>query len=269
MTGRLMGGYLKGGGLNYEIIAVANESALPASPKENTIAVFTTTPIGEHQFSVSTPIAKRDGTALATGDIWINTNNASNIKFNALSENVLMTYPYGVYQYISNAWQSISNVKIYQNGQWISFITWFYNQGNLYASLTGGWEHSFTSGFSDTYQLILGPSSMNRTISGSSTYVYRTTDAINVTPFKKIFMNASYTSNYSGIHRITIFTSTSATPASTTAAFVRDTNFSTQTVDFDVSAVTGNQFLTVAIYHNYHASPSGSSTCAINQIWAE
>jgi len=38
----------EGGTLNFKVIAVSSQSALPSTANENTIAVVTTTPIGKY-----------------------------------------------------------------------------------------------------------------------------------------------------------------------------------------------------------------------------
>lgn len=73
----------------------------------------------------------------ANGQVWIKTNNASDISFEALKRNnkigSIVLHPDEVYMYnASGGWNKQKNVKIYQNGTWTAFKTsvYIYNKGN-------------------------------------------------------------------------------------------------------------------------------------------
>jgi hypothetical protein len=73
----------------------------------------------------------------ANGQVWIKTNNASDISFEALKRNKkngsIVLHPDEVYMYnASGGWNKQKNVKIYQNGTWTAFKTsvYIYNKGN-------------------------------------------------------------------------------------------------------------------------------------------
>lgn len=116
---------LSGGGsdLNFKVIAVASEAALPSTAAENTIAVITTAPITSYVFSSSVP------TSPAEGMVWFATGTASAVGFNAIKKNGLWVYPTGCQQYVSGAWVS-KTAKTYQNSVWAEWNTIIYDGGN-------------------------------------------------------------------------------------------------------------------------------------------
>lgn len=130
-TGRTNAG---GGGssLNFKVIVVASELLLPATAKENTIAVITDTAITSYVFSVSAP------TSPAEGMVWVATGTASVVGFNALKKNNIQLYPSGCQQYISGVW-TVKKAVTWQNNAWQSWEEYLYNHGDQCNELTGGW----------------------------------------------------------------------------------------------------------------------------------
>ena len=128
-------GYIIGGGggaLNFRVIAVSSELLLPATAKENTIAVITDTAITSYVFSSTAP------TSPAVGMVWFATGTASTVGFNAVKKNGLWVYPTGCQQYVSGAWVS-KTAQTYQNGAWQNWRTYLYANGDQYTDITGGW----------------------------------------------------------------------------------------------------------------------------------
>lgn len=124
---------IKGGAdLNFEVMGGTSR---PSSPKENTIWVNTGTEVNGWAFGNADAIPSSP----ASGMVFILTAETSNSAFNALKENSLFVYPKEVYQYASGTW-SKKTAEIYQSGRWNSFVTFLYNAGNQYTSLTGGWK---------------------------------------------------------------------------------------------------------------------------------
>lgn len=138
----IFGSPIMGGGgsdLNFKIIAVASESALPSSAAENTIAVITTTPISEWEMSAVTSPTW----SAPEGYVYITTRASylgDGIGFNAIKKNGLWVHPTGCQQYVSGAWVQ-KTAKIYQNGAWTGWMgkTLLYNSGDECQSITGGW----------------------------------------------------------------------------------------------------------------------------------
>ena len=125
----IMGG--GGSDLNFKVISVASESALPTSAAENTIAVITTTPITSYVFASAAPTSPTEGM------VWFATGLASSVGFNAIKKNGLWVYPEGCQQYISGAW-TVKKAKTWHNA-WQSWEEYLYNHGDQCSELTGGW----------------------------------------------------------------------------------------------------------------------------------
>lgn len=122
--------------LNFDVVAYETEAALLANaPAENTIGIITTTPISNWIFSPTQP-ENPDG-----GTVWISTDTSSPVEFNALKKNCIQVYLQTAKQYVSGAWEDVSNAKIYQNSEWVDL--WdgiLFENGNQYGAITGGWN---------------------------------------------------------------------------------------------------------------------------------
>ena len=132
-------GIALGGGarLNYEVAGGTTE---PASPKENTIWVNTEVSITDVIFSHTEPTAGSGGTALSGGEIWVKTGNSSVVSFNALKKETLMVYPVAVFQYDSASMSFLrKEAKTYISGIWADWNVLYYDHGEEFADLTGGW----------------------------------------------------------------------------------------------------------------------------------
>lgn len=122
-----------GAGLNFEIKAYVSEGSLPATAKENTIAVITTTPITAYTFSATEP------TDPIEGMVWITVNTSSSVEFNALKKNNITVCPMSAKQYVSGAWVD-KEAKTYHNGAWVDWWNGeLFINGNQYEAFTGGW----------------------------------------------------------------------------------------------------------------------------------
>ena len=120
-----------GGGTPLNFKVVGGTSA-PASQKENTIWINTDAEITSWIFSVSEPETPLDGM------VWISVGTASPTKFNALKKNNITVYPISAKQYVSGAWAD-KETKTCQNGAWVDWITYYYDKGEQFTDLTGGW----------------------------------------------------------------------------------------------------------------------------------
>ena len=129
MIGRTNAGGGAGGGLNFKVVG---GTSTPASPKENTIWVNTSTKITDWIFSATQPTG-------ATGMVWISTGKTSTAPFNALKKNNITIYPISAKQYVGGAWVD-KTAKIYQNGAWVDWWNGeLYENGNQFTNVTGGW----------------------------------------------------------------------------------------------------------------------------------
>lgn len=122
-----------GAELNFEVVGGDSK---PSNPKENTIWVTTSTAITGWGFGALT---ERPASP-ASGMVWFQTTDASNVKFNALKENALYAYPSDAYQYVNRSWVP-RTAKTYQGGKWVDWWNgMLYSYGNQFEEATGGLE---------------------------------------------------------------------------------------------------------------------------------
>jgi hypothetical protein len=119
--------------LNFKIVSyVTEEELLAASPKENTVGVVTADTITSWIFSATEP------TDPVEGMVWFSTSTTSHAAFNALKKNTLQVYPISAKQYIGGACVDVET-KSFQNGVWVEWVKYLYNNGDECVSITGGW----------------------------------------------------------------------------------------------------------------------------------
>ena len=136
-------GSASSGNLNYYVKAYPSEEALPATEKENTIALFTDTPITSKYFSPEAPTGEE-------GMVWIQTGTTSPVEFNALKKNILMVYPIVARQYVNGTWVE-RQTKSFLNGKWAGWWNgYLFDYGNEYTDYTGGFikKNNYGSGAS-------------------------------------------------------------------------------------------------------------------------
>lgn len=125
------------GGLNFDVKGYKSEDSLPDITLENEIAVITEVEITSWAFSATEPENPSDGM------VWIKTDIASDVAFNALKKGTLILYPTLCRQYISGEWISM-NAHIYQGSDWPRFsLSWdgyYFKDGDQYTNVTGGWS---------------------------------------------------------------------------------------------------------------------------------
>ena len=111
-----------GGGapLNFKVVRYESKADLPATAKENTIAVFSGTDISCWKFSPSEP------TDPINGMVWFLYGTTGFVSFNALRKNAISLYPISASQYIGGDWVNVQ-AGIYQND---AFDEWF--NGTIY-----------------------------------------------------------------------------------------------------------------------------------------
>lgn len=157
-----------GADINFKVVGGTTQ---PASPKENTIWVNTSTKISEWTFSATQPVNPTDGM------VWFSTGKSSSVEFNALKKNRLNVYPISVKQYISSKWTD-KTAKTYQGGKWVDWLTYLYDGGSSgwkVASKGSGWANGTLS---YDKALVL-------TLSSDTTCIAVTTNAsVDLTDFK-------------------------------------------------------------------------------------
>lgn len=133
---------MTGGGnasLNFKVVG----NPQPSNPSENTIWVNTDTEITSWHFCATEPVTYVEGT------VWIQVGDSSDLEFNALKKNGIMSYPLFVKQYVGGSWVK-KDAEIYNDGVWE--YLWnghLYRNGDEFESITGGWIPYKTSS-SDT-----------------------------------------------------------------------------------------------------------------------
>lgn len=143
-----------GASLNFKVVG---GTSVPSNPSANTIWVNTSTAISDWVFSATQPTG-------ATGRVWIQTDKASTVAFNALKKNNIMVYPVSVKQYVSSKWVD-KTAKTWNGSKWIDWYNGeIFLNGNQYTDITGGWKACNGSG----QKVTIGSSSMVFTNTGDS-----------------------------------------------------------------------------------------------------
>ena len=135
-----------GGGLNFAVKAYASESTMPATAKENTIAIITAETMTSWAFDAVAPVDP------AEGMVWMEYGDASAVAFNVAKKNSVMIYPLSAKQYIGGEWVDV-DAKSWQGGEWVDW--WIpgtlFDSGRDDEAVTGGWTsyaESVGSGYS-------------------------------------------------------------------------------------------------------------------------
>ena len=280
----IFGSPIMGGGgsdLNYKVIAVASESALPSTAAENTIAVITTAPITSYVFSSTAPASP------AEGMVWFATWTASTVGFDAIKRNGLWVYPTGCQQYVSGAWVTIT-AKSYLNGAWADWWDgYYYKDGNPEIAVTGGWnKYALNAGVNmvtfDTSEIHFGVQYQSGAGYGGSIC---TKNKIDVTNLSALIVKKScqkVTGDESDTTRAAfglISTAKDISPAYGTAGWVaRGAIGTTQAhgatkvytdTRLDVSNLTGKYYLTLANEWTANYVSDGGVEMWVQQIWGE
>ena len=256
---------LSGGGaaMNYSVKAYASELVLPASGKTNEIAVLTTTPVGEHQFSVSAPTLRADGSALAAGDVWFSIGGQSNFPFNAVKKNGVYVYAHFANQYDGSAWQAMP-AKIWYGGAWVDFDLRLYWEGNEQTLATGGWAYQ-GSGYGSVAK---NAGNMVLTCPGERRQIdvrVETANPIDLTGIGTISGRVLYSGFLTGTVKLYV----SATPNGTLIASAAITyNASMKDYSVDVSALSGEHYVGIQLLTN-NSTTVGGGSITIYRVWAE
>lgn len=247
-------GYIIGGGgsdLNFKVIAVASELLLPATAKENTIAVITTAAITSYVFSSTAP------TSPAEGMVWFATSTASTVGFNAIKKNSLWVYPTGCQQYVSGAWVS-KTAKTYRDGAWQDWSTYLYlyNHGIINTDVTGEFT---TAGYTGDWTLIAPTFEANRIAlfgKTNGTVFSGTANAVDLTPYTQLKIDADVVSTYESYAAFTFNVSQTKNISSNVLASVGSNTLGEQTLALDVNSINQSVYLSfvvggIAQYQSY------------------
>jgi hypothetical protein len=128
-----------GAGGKLRAIVAGSAASLPATAKEGTIAVITTTPIGTVWAQADEPASP------SAGDVWIVLFKTSNTPINLVKNGSLMLYPIRVEQYDGSSWVAREGYAM-ASGAWSTMVKYAYIMGNLCESVSGGWNLIVGSG---------------------------------------------------------------------------------------------------------------------------
>ena len=233
----IMGG---GSDLNFKVIAVASESALPSTAAENTIAVITTAPITSYVFSSSVP------TSPAEGMVWFATGTASTVGFNAVKKNGLWVYPTGCQQYVSGAWVA-KTAKTYRDGAWVEWTTYLYNHGIINTDVTGGLT---TTGYTINSVPLVAPTfeASRIVLAGAAGVMFLTgtANAVDLSPYSQLKIDANVVSTYQSYHAFTCRVTPTKDAENNVIASVGSATLGEQTLTLDVSSINQAVYLCLA-----------------------
>ena len=260
-----------GGGASLNFSVVGGSTA-PASPKENTIWVKTSTSISSYIFCYSAPTG-------GAGIVWIKTGTSSSASFNALKKNQLYVYPAAVQQYVSGAWKN-REASIYKNGAWVKFSTeavYIYN-GSTSTSYSFKCDTSMKqldTGYAGDASCVVKNASNIKVTNGTKNYAFTNMFATNTSgAFTKVSL-----ANYSKIRikgtlsnastdRAAVFKILSAMGDLATDNNTKSVKLTGSTVDMtvDVSSLTSSYYLGFTFYNE---TPGTATTFTLTQMWLE
>lgn len=237
------------GALNFK---VESGNSFPPEAEENTIMVITNNTITEWLFSSGEPENPIEGM------IWIKTGTSSAVEFNALIANGIMLYPLFVKQYINNEWVT-KEAKSYQNGIWVEWLEYLYNYGDECIDLTGGISHD---GYTDPNNNIVGFIKNVDNLyaqAGGSLRLAGTMNKINLTNVNTVVVDMDITATTYGVYIVA--TADKNIDASNRAASVTIDEVSSGLCELDVSALTGEYYISIVAILN--------TTVTVHRIWME
>lgn len=239
----IFGSPIMGGGgsdLNFKVIAVASESALPSTAAENTIAVITTTAITSYVFSSTAP------TSPAEGMVWFATGTASAVGFNAIKRNGLWVYPTGCQQYVSGAWVQ-KTAKTCKGGKWTEWTTYLYNRGAINTDITGGLT---MAGYTINSVPLVAPTfEANRIVLAGAAgvmFLTGTANAVDLSPYSQLKIEANVVSTYQSYPAFTCRVTPTKDAENNAVASVGSETLGEQTLTLDVSSINQAVYLCLA-----------------------
>lgn len=249
--------------LNFTVKAYASKLLIPATAKENTIAVVTETPITGWSFSVTEPAAPYQGI------VWLRTSTNLANSFNALRKNELFVYLDYAKQYISGKWVS-KDAQLFKNGAWHGLFSGvLYDSGDEYTNYTGGWEYETLIYMS--YGGAYGEGTVQK--NADSIYLYAdgdrqasavTQNKIDVSKYSSL--NLDYSGFYdtaTGYKHFALMSSI-GNFENVTVASVKIVD-SYGIVSIDTSKLTGSYYVCVVI----NSGTGRTTRVTINKIWLE
>ena len=252
------GGGSAGAALN--MIAVSDAAALPASTKENTIAIVTDVTIGAIYAQEGMPTGASDGAVLITPD-------CAAYAANMAATGAVLVKIGACYQQIAGAWNK-KEAYIYQGSAWqaVKGCFFLYNIGNPIDHITGGWAASDDGSGTCTIDddSILLETTSTKTRKGAVTQ-----KAVNMAGYSKLCMDVDVLSLKGGSTEVRLGVHTSNNPkvgtssATKTSIKVYPYCASRSIIKYDVSSLTGSMYIWAALANATAAS------LRILKIWLE
>ncbi len=259
MIGRTNAG---GGGLKLYVLGGTTE---PASPAENTIWVNTANTITDWFIQYDEPESPAEGT------LWISSSAKANTKVNVLWMHGL-TFGFGTpKQYISGAWVT-KTAKIRINGAWVDAQTFVYKDGDYNENYAESAQKS-SSWMSVTITEEDADIKIDDSVSGqvhSYGFVYfnRKIDLTEVKTIKYTYSSYGMGNNTSISHGYRFVATTgngenqwSSPTAGTPQAYDNYSQSTPNSVELDVSGLSGEHYVGVALY-----SYGGNSGLRIHSV---
>ncbi len=247
-----------GKGASFTFNHVTSELLLPASAKDNTVTLISSTPVNHVFIGEVAPTA-----SLQAGDVWA-TLSPQGIDVEALSKPKVLVRIGTVFQYIGSAWVEQKSF-IWNNAKWtVTQMYCFYYPGELCVPITGGWEFNSASVANayvrDGYLYFsYGTGSYN-------TARATTANPIQVGGYKYLKFRGYYTTYPNNTNEETVGFSDSKYGSFTTA---RAVSFTTTEAEYalDVSGLPANYaaYLLIRIMSKTSATTAG--TVRITRVW--
>lgn len=264
----MTGGGSGGAALNFKVVPGLTQ---PGTAAENTIWVKVEK-IASWYFSATQP------ENMADYDVWFQTGTSSRVEFNALKKNSIQVYPLSARQYNGGNLTAVDAMS-YQNGEWVSWIPYLYNDGVGIEDFTlGTYNYESTS---VTYSATDKGSYVNlhasgRTITSSSPAgaSMTTKEKVDLSAYKKLkvrrTVNAMTAPEHSGLLVAVGKSINSAGVIVVEPGYLLDKTAPGTTndvVELDISTFTEAMFIQL----NAHAQSTSVSTIDvdIHEIWFE
>ena len=223
--------------INYSVVGSLTE---PENPTQNMIWVETDVEITGHILSKNEPKNPIEGF------VWFILNDTSNAALHTLLVNGREfdeIYLLSAKQFISNVWVE-KTAKIHQNGEWVDWIVYLYNEGNRCTNITGGWEFNTSMKLNGGSNASNGISfnANNITTALSKVGIANTVNRIDVTQYRTLnfYVDVQGTSgsdvygvidNYDDIY------------TKCAAAKIGTTGIGLQVVSIDIASLTGEYYV--------------------------
>ena len=258
-----------GAALNYSVVGGTTQP----TGKENLIWVNTDQTITGHVFSADTPASPSEGL------VWFRTGTSSVVAFSATRRNPVMVYPMACQQYVSGAWV-FKTAKTYQGSTWVDWSVILYSPGDVHETVTGGYEgkairyETTIDGYSiggKAPTVSLGDESMVATLTANSDVDHFSGSVLTKNKIDLTTMNTvRFKATIRGTTRFYVSESNSTnTTYRAEVVSQKGTSAQEQTVELDVSELSGEFYIGFNMYVGGAGSDPVTSRVTVTSIVAE